>query len=189
MVQNTCANGQFGKFLQLKRFFSHVLRAGIFQILSKFSPGKFSVFHFSYPEDLLFLFSQRNRLFMDCGLKSSSFGGKVFNSAFKSAFKMWKKAFLFFLVTQFFSLGTWEHHVEDWAKNSALISTQQNTCAEKQFAVFSQRKWFWFLYFGRESFQTLGKTSPKKYSVFHFLCAQDILVLFTRDLGFFWTWV
>ena len=98
---------------------------------------------------------------------------------------MWKRTFLFFLVTQFFSLGTWERFVEHWAKNSALFSTQQNTCAEEQFAVFSERKCFSFLYFGREIFQTLRITSPKKYSVFHFLCSDDILVLFTRDLGFF----
>ena len=134
-------------------------------------------------------FSQKNRLFMNCWLNSASFGRKVFNSVFKSTFKMWKRTFLFFLDTQFFSLGTWESFVEHWAKNSALFPTQQNSCAEEQFAVFSQRKCFSFLYFGREIFQTLRKTSPKKYSVFHFLCSEDILVLFTRDLIFFWTWL
>ena len=59
MVQNNCAIGQFGKILQLKRFFNHVLRAGNFQTLSNFSPRKFPVFHFSYPEELLVLFFSR----------------------------------------------------------------------------------------------------------------------------------
>ena len=59
MLQNISAKEQFGKILQLKRFFNHVLRAGNFQTLSNFSPRKFPVFHFSYPEELLVLFFSR----------------------------------------------------------------------------------------------------------------------------------
>ena len=116
-------------------------------------------------------FFQRKRLFIDCGLKYSSFGRKVFISVFKRAFKMWKRTFLFFLVTLMFSLGTWEYFFEDWAKNWALFSTQQNTCTEEQFAIFCQRKCFSFLYFGRKIFQTLKKPL-RKSTQFSIFCVQ-----------------
>ena len=95
-----------------------------------------------------------------------------------------KENVLFILVTQIFSLGTWEYFVEDWAKNTPLFSTQQNTCAEEQFAIFSLRKCFSFLYFGREIFQTLKKPLRKSTQFFIF-CVQETFWYFLPEISAF----
>ena len=72
-------------------------------------------------------------------------------------------------------------------KLGTFLNAAKYLCRRTICHLFPEKKLFISLLWARNRSDS-KKTSPKKYSVFHFLCAENILVLFTRDLGFFWTW-
>ena len=82
----------------MKRFFSHVLRAENFQTMIENSATRVPIFLFFVRTDYFGAFFLRELgFFSDCKPELWSFGWKVFNSRFESAFKLCRKSFhLFF---------------------------------------------------------------------------------------------
>ena len=120
---------------------------------------------------------------MDCEPIYSSFGRKVFNKVFKSAFKLWKRTFLFFFgYSYFFSWNLSLILAKIGQKNSALFSTQQNTCAKEQFSTFSQRKCSFISLLWKGIFRTLRKASPKKKHSFSFFVSRGHFGTFYQRL-------
>ena len=188
MVQNNCAIGQFGKFLQLKRFFIHVLRAGNFQTLSNFSPGKFSVFHFSYPEDLLVLFPRKIGSLWTVGLTLRVLAEKFSTVFSRVPSRCERERSCFFWLLKYFLLEPENTLSQIGKKLGTFLNAANYLCRRTICHLFPEKMLFISLLWAR-SLSDSEKNFSEKVLSFSFSCAEDILVLFTRDLGFFWTWV
>ena len=144
---------------------------------------KFSFFgcrwHFDYfPGDL--------GCFVDCKLKYLGSSRKVFNSVFESAFKMGKTAYLFFLDSSKFSLELELFFQSLSEKNSGCFLKTAEYVRRRTMWYFFQRKCFFISLFWAGNFQTLTKTSPKKYCFSFFVCRGSF---FQRSSVFLGLWV
>ena len=107
---------------------------------------------------------------MDCGLKYSSFGGKVFISVFKSAFKMWKRTFFFFWLLIFFLLEP-ENDLSRIGQKTRHFSQRSKILVQKNnFPFFPEKKLFIFLLWARNLSDSEKNFSKKVLSFSLFAC-------------------
>ena len=140
-------------------------------------------------EDVLVLCSRDTSFFSECELKSSSFGRKVFNSVFKSAFKMWNRMFLSFLVTQInFSrnlssfcwlLGKSFRHFSEHSR----IRVQNNVLV-----TFTKQRVFFQFFTLSAKLSDFERKFSEKPSFFPFSCAEDIWYFCPKKIFCFGLW-
>ena len=142
-----------------------------FRLQAIFRRESSQFFNFRIQRTFWFFFSQRNRLFMDYGLKNSSFGKKVFNSVFRSAFKMWKRTFLFFWLLIFFLLEA-EHTLSKIGQKTRHFSHCSKILVQKNnLPSFPRENAFHFCTLGEKSFKLWEKLLQKS-TLFFVFCVQ-----------------
>ena len=145
-----------GKLPNFKQFFAEKFLSFSFFV----SSGRFCSFFF-----------QRNRLFMDCGLKYSSFGRKIFISVFKSAFKLRKRTFFFFWLLYFFLLEP-ENNFSKIGQKTRHFSQRSKIFVQKNnLPSFPRENAFHFSTLAEKSFGLCEKLLRKSTQFFIF-CAQ-----------------
>ena len=181
MVQNICANGQFGKFSQLKRFFIHVLRAGKFQTLSNFSPGKFSVFHFSYPEDLLVLYPRKIGSLWTVGLTLRVLAEKFSTVFSRVPSRCERERSCFFWILNFFLLEP-ENVLSNIGQKTRHFSQRSKILVQKNsLPSFPRENVFHFSTLGEKSFRLWEKLLRKSTQFFIF-CVQRTFWYFLPEI-------
>ena len=147
----------------MKKFLSWYFEQETFKLWAKLLRELSQFFIFRVQMAFWLVFLKDTRFFWGSKLKSSAFGRKNFNKVFKSAFKMWNRTFVFFLVTQVF-FSALEHFFSKIGqkKSYGKIRVQNNVLV-----IFPKQFFFSFVLWA-ENFHTLRKTSPKNPQFFIF---------------------
>ena len=175
-VFSRCAREQLGNFSNWNNFLVMYSERKTSRLWSKILRQESQFFFFFVRTEYFGAFFLRELgFFSDCKPEFRSFGWKVFNSRFGSAFKLCRKSFHLFLL--------WKRYYFPRILNNfscslsltklTLISRFQNTCAKEHLAKFFWMKRLWIMYFEQETFKLWLKSLRQKSEFFNF-CAQKI---------------
>ena len=153
----------------MKKFLSWYFEQETFKLWAKLLRELSQFFIFRVQMACWHVFLKDTRFFWGSKLKSSAFGRKNFNKVFKSAFKMWNRTFVFFLVTQVF-FSALEHFFSKIGqkKSYGKIRVQNNVLV-----IFPKQFFFQFCTLSGK-LPHFEENFSEKPSIFHFSCAEDI---------------
>ena len=148
---------------------------------------KNSVFHFLSAEDFLFLFTRDLGFFWTVSLNIWASAERFSRIISKVHSRRGRQRPGFFLIPQKISLEPEPFLSKFGQKNSGSFLKTAKYVRRRTIWSFFREKMFFQISTSGGNFSTFEKNFSKKQLFLFFLCAEDILVLFTRDLGFFWT--